>query len=749
MMKRTLDGIVTPQALKSAAREIESRAVGLDRETLQDYLSDPAKFEKLSAELVEGRYTPMPLERVEIPKGRGETRPIGISVVRDKIVQKTLAKALTEYFDPLFSERSFGYRPGRGTLAAIDRCRETISKGYGLVYRSDIDDFFERIEHKRLLRMLGEHIGDRKLLRVISLFLANGSFRRFDYLEHGEGVHQGDALSPILSNIYLDAMDKWLEKHHVEFVRFADDFTLFFKHRNTREAVVPKLADWLYRELALELEPSKSYEASVWNEGFTFLGVRFHRRKVLIDEERLEKKIARFYEMADASWTLETYLGELEEFVDGLRRYYLKILGGDTPQFARLEHAFRESIARRLARAFGDGTLRYKKEARSLLEPLEPLRSLGRMEWRHIVDTILDRAKSLAGSTANGAKRHESVKRALGRKRQEVARRLADESVVLVDAYGSYLGISKRRIVHRHKGKVLHSLPIDSCRRIIVQTKGASLSAALIETCARRGIALDFIDGKNRPAATLYTLKQSYASMALKQLERRADPEGTLRLARAFLKAKLKNQRNYLKYLDKHHHDVTVHVERLATVAEGLKSAGSVEELMGVEGSASALYWDGLSRIVAERVAFESRVTRGATDPVNSALNYAYAILYGEVQRALIKAGLALHISYLHALDGAKPTLVFDLIEEFRTFCVDRTVFSMINREEPIRVDGEGKLKKSSRRLIAQNVLERLGSFTRYRKESRRLSLVIEEQAYRLARAIEGGKRYRGFVGRY
>ena len=143
------------------------------------------------------------------------------------------------------------------------------------------------------------------------------------------------------------------------------------------------------------------------------------------------------------------------------------------------------------------------------------------------------------------------------------------------------------------------------------------------------------------------------------------------------------------------------------------------------------------------------RVTRGAKDPVNSALNYGYAILYTEVTRALVDAGLSLHISFLHSGDGKKPTLVFDMVEEFRTFVVDRSIFSMFNRDEPIEVDDDGKLTVESRRLISKNIIERLGSYTKYRKNRVRLDNVIATQAYRLASHIEEAKRYNAFVGRY
>ena len=744
MFSPTLDQLATVQRLREAAESIDSKAVGLDRVSLSAYLDDGEVLEELAAQLREGRYAPLPLERIELPKAGGETRPIGIAAVRDRIVQKWLALALTDYFDPLFSDKSYGYRPGKGPLRAIQRCRDFIARGYRYVYRSDIDNFFETIPHERLLAMLRAEIADDRIVRLIELFLANGSFRSFAYLEHGAGVHQGDALSPLLSNIYLDRMDRWLEEHHVAFVRFADDFVLFFKSKQTRAGAVETLSRWLGEELGLSLEISKSYEATVFKEGFSFLGVQFSGKHLLIDNERLQKKVSKLYEMAKKPRPLPRYVDEVNRFVEGLGRYYLQIVTPDSPQYAHLEHALSDSVARRLARAFAAKEIRFKKEALALLATLHPLTPVSKTLEKDFRKSIVDRAKALAkGESSSEAKRKLAITK------REVGERLFAEAVLWIDGFGAFAGLSKGGIVLKRHGKVQKKLPVKECRRIVVEGKSAALSAALIHLCAKKRIPIDFIDGHADAYATLHTPAQSYASRALRQLKLHADAQKRLELARAFLRAKIKNQRNYLKYLDKHHRDAADEIARIETIEDRLDQARSVEELMGMEGSASALYWHALGVIVAERVAFVGRITQGASDPVNSALNYGYAILYGEVQHALIEAGLALHISYLHALDDAKPTLVFDLIEEFRTFVVDRSVFSMINRDEPIEVDREGRLTKASRRLVAQNVVERLGSFTRYRGQSHRLARVIREQAYRLARAVDGEKRYRGFVGRY
>jgi CRISPR-associated endonuclease Cas1 len=177
------------------------------------------------------------------------------------------------------------------------------------------------------------------------------------------------------------------------------------------------------------------------------------------------------------------------------------------------------------------------------------------------------------------------------------------------------------------------------------------------------------------------------------------------------------------------------------------KKAKTNSELMGFEGQISSTYWSAIAKNLD--APFEKRVTQGAKDLVNSSLNYAYAILYNKIQHYLILSGLSLHISYLHTIDGTKPTLTYDVIEEFRTFIADRVVFAIINKNEPLKVDKNGMLSKESRVLIAKNIKEKLGSYTNWRKESIKVENIIKTQCYNLKNAIINNTKYKGFIGKY
>ena len=171
--------------------------------------------------------------------------------------------------------------------------------------------------------------------------------------------------------------------------------------------------------------------------------------------------------------------------------------------------------------------------------------------------------------------------------------------------------------------------------------------------------------------------------------------------------------------------------------------------LMGMEGGISNFYWNSVKIILPPEAEFKKRNTYMARDLFNSVLNYGYGILYNRVQKALADAGAALHISFLHEPAGRKPTLVFDQIEEFRQFIVDRTIIAMFNKKEPLKTNKNGLLTNKTRQLIVENIQERLGSHIKWRGNQWKCEDVIFSQARLLVHHLNGDKKYRPFIGRF
>jgi len=324
----------------------------------------------------------------------------------------------------------------------------------------------------------------------------------------------------------------------------------------------------------------------------------------------------------------------------------------------------------------------------------------------------------------------------------------AQSAVVYVGGYGTALRVEQNRILIKNDGSVTGEVPIKRCEQIVVAGRAVTLSSELIRRCAEERISIDFVDGAEHPYASMLGYKSAYAATALKQLEILQTPR-RLELAAKFVKGKTKNQLNHLKYIDRYHDEAAQSIDGMARQIGKIASAKETMQLMGIEGEVATLYWQAIAKILSDKCDFKGRVTQGAKDVANAALNYGYALLYSRVQHALHRAGLALHISFLHALQEGKPTLVYDMVEEFRPFIVDRAVVSTLNRNEPLRLDGKGRLTKASAQLVVQNVTERFGSYTRHRKASKKVATIISDQAYLLARAVRGEAVYKPFIGKY
>lgn len=748
MFTQTINDIFTPRLLKKTYALISSKAIGLDEVSVAFFEED---LEENIAEIVEtllaNSYAPEPLSRIYIPKAqRGEMRPLGIGAIKDKLVQKQLSLVLGNYFETIFSDKSYGYRRNKGTHQAIRRVKDYINAGYTHLYRLDIDNFFDTIPHDKLLTLLQSHIADAKVVELIALFIHNGSFEGFRYLQHEEGVHQGDPLSPLLANIYLHQVDHYLEEQNIPFVRFADDMILFARQSSELEQIFAKLHNYI-RDLHLLLNPIKSRQYHIFKEGFDFLGIAFKGRETSIESQKFDAIVYELQHIVKSRYPMSEMVDALNEKLNGLTRYYLKFIETSHPQFQLMNDALLLSLANRVEQEKKRGSLTTKKAFRAQLDEIAFPMPMAKMEKRDFINRIIARGFEayLAGKT------YKKSRKKIAEKKQVYAKKYATSSVLYISEIGTFLGVAKNTLVLKEKGKVVLRMPKNQCERIIIASRSVAISGGVVKVCADMGIAIDFIDpfAKKPPYASLYGHKSVYAKMSLKQLQLLNTPQ-QMQFAKAFIKGKVKNQINYLKYLNKYHQrfdEPILAMER--KLKEMMLHAKDPNELMGYEGQCALNYWHSLSKLLEDKVDFSHRVTQGAQDVVNSSLNYAYAILYSRIQYHAVKAGLSLHISFLHALDEHKPTLVFDLIEEFRAFVVDRVIFSMFTKLEPIKLDKEQKLTLQSRRRITQRVLEKLGSFTRHKRASKKIDTIIAEQAYMLARAIKNGTKYKPFIGKY
>jgi group II intron reverse transcriptase/maturase len=215
--------------------------------------------ESIKANLLSGRYKPAAVKAVEIPKPAGGIRTLGIPTVTDRILQQAILQVLTPHFDGDFSDSSYGFRPKRSAHDAVNAAREFVKEGKHWVVDIDLKSFFDQVDHDRLMTFVGKKIRDKRLLKLIGSFL-RAPMRRRDGSQHPrkKGTPQGGPLSPMLANVYLDPLDKELEKRGLSFVRYADDIAIFASSQRSAERNLESVIRWLKKTLGLEVNREKS-----------------------------------------------------------------------------------------------------------------------------------------------------------------------------------------------------------------------------------------------------------------------------------------------------------------------------------------------------------------------------------------------------------------------------------------------------------------------------------------------------------
>lgn len=744
MLTSRLEHIFINSNLKDAFLHISTTSHGIDEIYFHEYKKELSKNSiKLIDNIMQGKYIPEPLKKIEIDKPNSkEKRPIALSSIKDKIVQKVLYNILNPYFDKKFSNKSYAYRPNKSTMKAINRVTDILKEKNHYILKTDIDNFFDTINHDKLLQILDTHISDKRIVKLISLFLQTGGFKNYDYNSHDIGVHQGDILSPLLSNIYLNMMDMWLDKYEIPFVRYADDFVILMPRQNDIEKIQPKLEKFL-SSMDLYLEKDKTYISHI-NEGFAFLGVSFKGKNRVVENERVQKSISKLHKLSKNSSGFSKYIKEINFYLQGLKNYYFKIITKNSTQYQLFQNALIESISHKVYLSKTNKIITTKKEFKILLEQITFDLLFDDEVIKDKINLII--AKGYEKYLSN--KSYKDTKTKVDKKKNIYAKKFANDTTLHVNTPGLMLGISKNKFVLKKYGKVQSTYPSDKITRIILEGKGYSLSSNVIQKCANSNITIDFINRDATSYASLITYKSSVTQLIHKQSLILNTPL-QLTLAKEFIRGKSKNQINYIKYLNKYHQLLDKNILQMEKLQFQIKkNATTINELMGYEGSISSLYWESL-RLILE-VPFEKRITYGAKDIVNSSLNYGYAFLYGKVQHSLVHAGLSLNISFLHSLDEKKPTLTFDMIEEFRTFIVDRTIISMLNKDEPIKLGNDGLLTKKSRQLISKNIKEKLGSYTMWKKQSIKCEHIIQTQCYNLSKVVnDETKKYKAFIGKF
>jgi group II intron reverse transcriptase/maturase len=326
---RLMESICERRNMRKALRRVEQNkgAPGVDgmkTTQLRGYLR--RNWHWIKAALLAGTYKPLPVSRTEIKKPEGGIRPLGIPAVVDRLIQQATMQVLQSIWDHTFSEFSYGFRPNRSQHMAIKRCKDYVEQGYTYVVDIDLAKFFDRVNHDRLMSTLAKRIADKRVLKYIRRCLESGVMIDGLTQPTEQGCPQGGPLSPLLSNIVLDELDKELEKRGLHFVRYADDCVIYVKSKRAGDRVMKSVARFITRRLKLQINETKSSVNRPWCSkylGFRitkFMGktrINIHEKSLQRFREKIREITAR--KRGRSIWQI---VQELNEYLRGWIGYY-------------------------------------------------------------------------------------------------------------------------------------------------------------------------------------------------------------------------------------------------------------------------------------------------------------------------------------------------------------------------------------------------------------------------------------------
>ena len=323
---RLMESICDPLNLEVAMARVIANggSPGVDGMTVKELEGYFGKHgDRITSEMLSGTYRPQPVKRVEIPKPDGGVRKLGIPTAVDRVIQQAILLVLSPQWDETFSDNSFGFRPYRSAHDAVARAQSYLEEGYKWVVDMDLEKFFDRVNHDVLMSRVARRVKDKRLLKLIRAFLNAGVMEDGLFCGTHEGTPQGGPLSPLLSNLLLDELDRELSSRGLRFSRYADDCNIYVKSHRAGERVLASVTTWLDQQLRLKVNQDKSAVDRPWNR--KFLGFTFTvQRKIAIAPQSKTKFKKRIREITkrNRGASLDRVINELRSYLLGWRGYF-------------------------------------------------------------------------------------------------------------------------------------------------------------------------------------------------------------------------------------------------------------------------------------------------------------------------------------------------------------------------------------------------------------------------------------------
>jgi RNA-directed DNA polymerase len=361
--ERLMEEVCERENCKQALARVKANkgSPGVDGMTVSElpgYLKQ--NWPAIREQLLNGTYVPQPVKRVEIPKPDGGVRKLGIPTVLDRFIQQAVLQVLQGRWDRTFSDHSYGFRPGRSAHQAVEQAQRYIAEGYRWCVDLDLEKFFDRVNHDKLMARIAERVGDKRLLKLIRAFLRAGVMEGGLVSPVDEGTPQGGPLSPLLSNIVLDEFDRELERRGLRFARYADDSNIYVRSRRAGERVMESVTRFITEKLKLKVNEQKSAVARPWERkflGFSFTAAKEPKRRIA------PKAILRFKERV-RELTRRTRGVSIERMAEELARYLRGWIGYfgrcETPSVLEgLEAWLRRRLRSAIWKQWKRGTVRF------------------------------------------------------------------------------------------------------------------------------------------------------------------------------------------------------------------------------------------------------------------------------------------------------------------------------------------------------------------------------------------------------
>ncbi len=738
---------------------------------------------QLQKELVTHNYHCRPLRRCNIKKPDGGIRELGIACIRDRVVQSACLMLIEPVFEPLFSRYSFAFRPHRTTHQAIAMARSYISKGFEWVVCADIHKCFDNIDHDVLMDKLAERVGDQEILKLIRHWLEVDVLHFRDAIPPLAGVPQGASLSPLLANIYLDSLDKHFEGLDRRYIRYADDIILLTQTEDQAREGLQILENYLIQPLQLRLKPAKTHLTHA-SEGFDYLGFHITNNAIEIRQNKIDsvQELVRrqIVILGNAASNMENRVEamlRINAVARGYRNYFL--LSGESriiEQMRFLDGQVEMMGNFYLPPAIKDDPAWICRERFCLAASIEDIETLVETEERNASTSTGYPNHHDQGHPGGWLVKNESMQDFGEQKPSMVVEDQSDETEdnskyhgtyiengdrLYVLTHGCYLTAQDSDLVIKKNKEEIYRRPLGELGLLFLQGFGMNISISLQLKLAEMDVPVVFAPRTGAPLAVLNPVHSTKSSLRCQQVLRRNDPD-VVTAGLHMIAAKVGNQAAVLKYFSKYRKKTNLEMGwRLMESAEKLIKIKEVIRHLGVdhpeirtvargyEGQAAAMYWNQILAFVPEAMEFSGRMTHSAKDVFNQCLNYAYGILYGEVWRAIVKAGLDPYFGLIHGAKRNQGSLVFDLIEEFRAPFADRLVIGMFGRNFQPEIGTHGFLKTRTRKQLAIGFSKKWQKKFNWRSREWTPAGILEAQAVSLANLFNRKGNYQPYRMRW